>query len=579
MVGADQLTKVLSVSATAANQLSMSKAWTSVGPGLVAYSGGGGGSGGSGHGGGGSASNINGYAPGQGLVSGQGIAPGQGLAPGPPLATPPHRGGTGRRSYRSPSPSPGAFTASPSPGAFTTSPSPGAFSLGSFSTPRNGTRLGVGMGGEVRSSDLDGSIFGGSNSGGGSNSSGGSRSGGGSNSGGGSTSPRHRKRRGRRRSSSSSREEEEEEEEEVEVLIGGLEHDFTTNHHHHLSTFSSVSQDIQSPPSVSSTIGHTTTTTGTTGTVFTGKPPSDRRGHVAAAKRIMESTPSLQCLPDHFQAAIGSSSWSIRQQAVTHITECILAYPEVLKDAGKLESCVDRLIERLEDGSVKVGSNHPFYSIPILIYNTPYHTHTMPHSHSTSYTPIYQDRFHPPLLFFLFFIMHPPYHAHHTLFYTPICQDIKPNHNIYSIPTLIYNSPYHIHAHTHLHTLCPTHLLTHILHSLPHPFLTTPYLTTPFPTLPPPPSYPLTSTPLYPYPSFIFHLSTGCSIHALSSLTHSHIHSHISLPLLHPYTPNPHPSFNFHLSSFNRWFNTRCLPSSRFKTPYPPCSPALTPLP
>ena len=49
-----------------------------------------------------------------------------------------------------------------------------------------------------------------------------------------------------------------------------------------------------------------------------------------------------------------SSSWSTRCEALGKITLCVLTYPEVLRDAGRLETCIDRLLERLEDGSIKV---------------------------------------------------------------------------------------------------------------------------------------------------------------------------------------------------------------------------------
>jgi len=41
-------------------------------------------------------------------------------------------------------------------------------------------------------------------------------------------------------------------------------------------------------------------------------------------------------LPEHFHAAGSSANWAARQDAVSKITDLVLAYPEVLRDAGKV---------------------------------------------------------------------------------------------------------------------------------------------------------------------------------------------------------------------------------------------------
>jgi hypothetical protein len=56
----------------------------------------------------------------------------------------------------------------------------------------------------------------------------------------------------------------------------------------------------------------------------------------------------------YFSLFTGSSNWAARSDAVGKITLCVLTHPDVLRDAGRMESCVDRILERLEDGSIKV---------------------------------------------------------------------------------------------------------------------------------------------------------------------------------------------------------------------------------
>lgn len=77
------------------------------------------------------------------------------------------------------------------------------------------------------------------------------------------------------------------------------------------------------------------------------------RAKVAAAKRTMDSVPELQNLVQMLQDTT-VSNWIDRRNALTELTNVVINYPGVLRDSGKLDGCMDRILERLEDGSVKV---------------------------------------------------------------------------------------------------------------------------------------------------------------------------------------------------------------------------------
>ena len=49
-------------------------------------------------------------------------------------------------------------------------------------------------------------------------------------------------------------------------------------------------------------------------------------------------TPYLQALPEYFHAASSSPNWAARQDGLSKITDMVLAYPEVLRDAGKVRA-------------------------------------------------------------------------------------------------------------------------------------------------------------------------------------------------------------------------------------------------
>lgn len=73
----------------------------------------------------------------------------------------------------------------------------------------------------------------------------------------------------------------------------------------------------------------------------------------AAAKRAIDRDPELSCLQEVL-ASTAVSSWTERKTALNRVTEMIIHHYDVLKDANKLGACVDSLLARLEDGSVKV---------------------------------------------------------------------------------------------------------------------------------------------------------------------------------------------------------------------------------
>lgn len=81
-----------------------------------------------------------------------------------------------------------------------------------------------------------------------------------------------------------------------------------------------------------------------------------------AAKKQAENSVELLALPGIF-LALCSKSWQERKDALDTITDMILLHTNTLRDADKLESCVDRVLERLEDGSVKVNAKN------VYVYN------------------------------------------------------------------------------------------------------------------------------------------------------------------------------------------------------------------
>ena len=81
--------------------------------------------------------------------------------------------------------------------------------------------------------------------------------------------------------------------------------------------------------------------------------PAPSRAKVAAAKRVMESNEDLLHLPA-VELALRSANWIERREALTQLTELVIKHTTVLRDASRLDGCVERLLEKLEDGSVKI---------------------------------------------------------------------------------------------------------------------------------------------------------------------------------------------------------------------------------
>jgi hypothetical protein len=90
--------------------------------------------------------------------------------------------------------------------------------------------------------------------------------------------------------------------------------------------------------------------------ISSGSTKANRRKEMStatAAKRSMES-PELQVLPELIQTARSSTHWTERQETLKSITELVIVHWKVMLEALRLDLCVDCLLERLEDGSVKV---------------------------------------------------------------------------------------------------------------------------------------------------------------------------------------------------------------------------------
>jgi hypothetical protein len=71
------------------------------------------------------------------------------------------------------------------------------------------------------------------------------------------------------------------------------------------------------------------------------------------AKRELESVAELQRLPEIIRA-LSTTNASERIESLNAVTDIIVSYATTLKSAGKFESCLDCVIEKLEDSSIKV---------------------------------------------------------------------------------------------------------------------------------------------------------------------------------------------------------------------------------
>eukprot|EP01034_Spumella_vulgaris_P022814 gene22813-28984_t len=86
------------------------------------------------------------------------------------------------------------------------------------------------------------------------------------------------------------------------------------------------------------------------------KPPrggKDGASSATVSKRAMESEAELQVLPE-ILSATASKAWTERRDALTRLTEVVVKHASVLKGATKMGACLDAIVERLEDGNVKV---------------------------------------------------------------------------------------------------------------------------------------------------------------------------------------------------------------------------------
>ena len=81
--------------------------------------------------------------------------------------------------------------------------------------------------------------------------------------------------------------------------------------------------------------------------------PSKVRSSVSYTREV-EQTPLLNNLSD-MVAKLSKNSWSDRVDALSSITDAVLQHDDILKGAGKLDSLLDKMVECLQDGSIKVS--------------------------------------------------------------------------------------------------------------------------------------------------------------------------------------------------------------------------------
>ena len=77
------------------------------------------------------------------------------------------------------------------------------------------------------------------------------------------------------------------------------------------------------------------------------------RANTAAAKRALESNSELMMIPDLLNQLV-NQNWIDRRSALNQLTEIVTNHHTILKNANKLDNIVDRILEKLEDGSVKI---------------------------------------------------------------------------------------------------------------------------------------------------------------------------------------------------------------------------------
>ena len=84
-----------------------------------------------------------------------------------------------------------------------------------------------------------------------------------------------------------------------------------------------------------------------------GRLNTPSRATAAAAKRELESNSELMLIPDLSNQLL-NQNWIDRRSALNQLTEIITNHHTVLKNANKLDNIIDRILEKLEDGSVKI---------------------------------------------------------------------------------------------------------------------------------------------------------------------------------------------------------------------------------
>lgn len=77
------------------------------------------------------------------------------------------------------------------------------------------------------------------------------------------------------------------------------------------------------------------------------------RAKVIQAKKLMETSEDLQRLPQ-IVSSLENNEWNNRKEALTQLCDILLNHSVTIKETGKLDYYMDRMYEKLEDGSLKV---------------------------------------------------------------------------------------------------------------------------------------------------------------------------------------------------------------------------------
>ena len=86
-----------------------------------------------------------------------------------------------------------------------------------------------------------------------------------------------------------------------------------------------------------------------------GVTSSKNKEPLRSSRFLNPDVPELQCLPDLVHAAGSSTHWTERQESMKSITTLVNVHWKTLIDESKMAPVVESLLERLEDGSVKVA--------------------------------------------------------------------------------------------------------------------------------------------------------------------------------------------------------------------------------